>query len=73
MPLAKSGQIGNFCLPNALPTFEEYLNDYADDELKAMGQKMIDQEMKNVPSEKQRGKALAYLNRVRHGERDLRF
>jgi 2-iminoacetate synthase len=73
MPLAKSGQIGNFCLPNALLTFEEYLTDYADQELIAVGQKMIDREIRNVPNEKRRAKALAYLQRVRQGERDLRF
>ncbi len=73
MPLAKSGQIGNFCLPNALLTFEEYLSDYADDELTAMGQKMIDAEIQTIPSEKRREKALAYLERIRNGERDLRF
>ncbi|WP_333861810.1 [FeFe] hydrogenase H-cluster radical SAM maturase HydG [Clostridium sp.] len=73
MPLAKSGNIGNYCLPNALLTFEEYLKDYADDELKDMGKKMIDNEIKNVPNESQREKAMDYLNRIRNGERDLRF
>ena len=73
MPLAKSGQIGNFCLPNALLTFEEYLKDYADDELREMGRKLIDREIQNVPSEAQRKKALEYLARIRNGERDLRF
>lgn len=73
MPLAKSGQIGKVCLPNALLTFEEYLKDYADDELRVMGQKMIDEEIQNVPDEKRRAKALDYLARVRNGERDLRF
>ncbi len=73
MPFAKSGQIGNFCLPNALLTFEEYIKDYADDELKEMGQKMIDAEIQNIPNEKRRLKAIDYLNRIRDGERDLRF
>ena len=73
MPLAKSGQIGNFCHPNALLTFEEYLKDYADDELKDMGKKLIDMEIQNVPSEKQKKKALNYLEMIRSGERDLRF
>ncbi len=73
MPLAKSGQIGNFCHPNALLTFEEYLKDYADDELKDMGQKLIDLEIQNVPSDKQKKKALNYLELIRNGERDLRF
>ena len=73
MPLAKSGQIGNFCLPNALLTFEEYLRDYADEELREMGQRMIDQEIQTVPSEKRRAKALDYLERIRAGASDLRF
>ncbi|MEN6370692.1 MAG: [FeFe] hydrogenase H-cluster radical SAM maturase HydG [Armatimonadota bacterium] len=73
MPLAKSGQINNFCLPNALLTLEEYLTDYADPELKEMGQKMIDQEIQNVPDETRRAEAIDYLARIRAGERDLRF
>lgn len=73
MPLAKSGQIGNFCTPNALLTFEEYLRDYADDELKEMGQKIIDREIQSVPSAKRRAKAIDYLTRIRNGETDLRF
>ncbi len=73
MPLAKSGQIGNVCLPNALLTFQEYLKDYADDELRSEGAKMIDREIKNVSNEKQKSRALDYLERIRKGERDLRF
>lgn len=73
MPLAKSGQIKNCCLPNALLTFEEYLRDYADEELREMGQKMIDQEIKSIPNEKQMARAIDYLGRIRGGERDLRF
>jgi 2-iminoacetate synthase len=73
MPLAKSGEIGNYCLPNALLTFEEYLTDYADDDLRVMGQEMISREILTVPSERQRAKAVEYLARIRAGERDLRF
>ncbi len=73
MPLAKSGQIKNCCLPNALLTFEEYLKDYADDELREMGQRMIDMEIMNIPNERQRARAIDFLDRIRDGERDLRF
>ena len=73
MPLAKSGQIKNCCHPNALLTFEEYISDYADEELKEMGQKMIDAEIQNVPNERQRERAADYLRKIRSGERDLRF
>lgn len=73
MQLAKSGQIKNCCHPNALLTFEEYLSDYADDELKEMGRKMIDREIMNVPNDRQRARAVDFLRRIREGERDLRF
>lgn len=73
MPLAKSGQIGNFCLPNALLTFEEYMTDYGDPELADAGRKMIERELRNVPNEKRRAKTLDYLARIRRGQRDLRF
>lgn len=73
MPLAKSGEIGNFCLPNALLTFEEYLQDYADTELKDSGRNLIDKEILNVPDENRRAQAVDYLKKIRGGERDLRF
>ena len=73
MPLAKSGQIGNCCLPNALFTFQEYMTDYGDEELKALGPAMIARELEHIPSERQRARAAAYLERIRNGERDLRF
>ena len=73
MPLAKSGQIGNFCLPNALLTFEEYLKDYADAELQTIGQKMIREQLQTIPNETRKTRATEYLTRIQNGERDLRF
>ena len=73
MPLAKSGQIANCCLPNALLTFQEYLNDYGDDELRSMGAAMIARELGSSPGDRQRERTAAYLDRIRGGERDLRF
>ncbi len=73
MPLAKSGQIANCCLPNALLTFQEYLNDYGDDELRRMGAAMITRELSSIPDDRQRERTAAYLDRIRGGERDLRF
>ena len=57
MPLAKSGQIGNCCLPNALFTFQEYMMDYGDEELKTLGSAMIARELEHIPNEKQRARA----------------
>ncbi len=73
MPLAKSGAIGNICLPNALLTFQEYLMDYADDELKLAGREMIDRQMLEIPKPASRDKAARFLNDIRNGQRDLRF
>jgi 2-iminoacetate synthase len=73
MALAKTGQIANCCLPNALLTFEEYINDYGDDELRQLGSEMIDKEIQTVPNQRQRERAVDYLGRIRTGERDLRF
>ena len=52
MSLCKSGQIQNCCHPNALMTLKEYLMDYASPETKAIGDKLIDKEVLNVPNEK---------------------
>src|SRR5699024_990144 len=54
MSLCKSGQIQNCCHPNALMTLEEYLMDYASPATKAIGDKLIDKEVLNVPNEKVR-------------------
>lgn len=73
MPLAKSGQIGNFCLPNALLTFEEYISDYADTELESLGRQMIDTHIETIPDSRRQQQTKEYLARIRNGERDLRF
>jgi 2-iminoacetate synthase len=54
-------------------TFEEYLLDYADEELRQLGERMIAEEMARIPAEKRRAQTAAFLERLRRGERDLRF
>ncbi|HHY91468.1 MAG TPA: [FeFe] hydrogenase H-cluster radical SAM maturase HydG [Clostridiales bacterium] len=73
MPLAKSGQIHNVCLPNALLTFKEFLLDYADDELKEIGERTIQKELTQIPKESARNATREALKRLENGERDLRF
>lgn len=73
MQLAKTGQIGNICQANAILTLQEYLDDYANDELKGMGLKVIERELESIPNEQRREEAKAFLARIRAGERDLRF
>lgn len=73
MRLAKSGQICNVCQPNALLTLKEYILDYGDDETKELGNKVIEEELKNIPNEKAKEAAIEKLKRIEAGERDLRF
>ena len=70
---AKSGQIGNVCQPNALLTLMEYIEDYGDAELRVLGEHRINEELETIPNPKAREAARHYLDRIRAGERDLRF
>ena len=73
MSLAKSGQIGNCCAPNALMTLAEYLEDYASAEVKAAGQQMIERLTQEIPSEKIREITHRRLQEIVEGKRDFRF
>lgn len=73
MPLAKSGAIQNCCQPNALMTLKEYLVDYASEETRKIGEKVIAEEMKKVPNDNVRGIAEKYLKEIENGKRDFRF
>ncbi len=74
MSLCKNGQIQNCCHPNALMTLEEYLMDYASPATKALGDKLIDREVLNVPNEKARQTVLENLKLIReNNRRDFRF
>jgi 2-iminoacetate synthase len=71
MQLAKTGEIKNVCLPNAILTFKEYLLDYADDELRTAGEAVIESSLSEIPSPKIREETEVRLRRLESGERDL--
>lgn len=73
MTLVKSGQIANCCQPNALMTLNEYLDDYASEDTKIKGKQVIQEEMKNIASDKVRGIVEERLKLIDDGERDFRF
>ena len=74
MSLCKSGQIQNCCHPNALMTLKEYLMDYASPETKALGDRLIEKEVLNVPNEKVRKTVLENLQLIEQdNRRDFRF
>ncbi|MBQ1334503.1 MAG: [Clostridia bacterium] len=73
MKLLKSNQIQNCCHPNALMTLKEYMEDYASPETKAIADKLIIDETKNVPNENVRRIVLDNLKKIEAGSRDFRF
>ena len=73
MSLLKSGQIGNCCHPNALMTLKEYLEDYASEETRKLGDQLIEKEILNVPSERVREILRKNLKAIAEGRRDFRF
>ena len=73
MSFCKSGQILNYCHPNALMTLKEYLEDYASEETKKVGEALIKKEMEKIPKETVRKTAKDYLEKIEQGTRDFRF
>ncbi len=74
MSLCKNGQIHNCCHPNALMTLEEYLMDYASDETKEIGEKLIEKELLKIPNEKVRKIATEHIAEIaNNNKRDFRF
>ena len=73
MSLCKKGQIQNCCLPNALMTLQEYLEDYASPETKAIGEKLIGKNIGTIPNDKVREIVEENLENIKGGKRDFRF
>ena len=73
MSLAKTGNICNCCLPNALLTLAEYTIDYGDKEFQELSFKVIETEMENITSDKAKDKAKEYYELIKQGQRDFRF
>ena len=73
MDLAKPGLIKEFCMPNALFTFKEYLVDYAKPETKSKGLKLIDKLVSNVQNPDLKQKMITALDEITGGERDIYF
>ena len=73
MTLLKSGQIVNCCHPNALMTLKEYLEDYASEETKKVGDALIQKELEVITNPKVKEKVMDYLGYIHEGKRDFRF
>lgn len=71
MQLAKTGNIQNVCLPNALLTLMEYSMDYGDSELSKKVEKVIERELENIKRDDIKKLTIEKLEKIRNGERDL--
>ena len=72
MELAKPGEIKNFCQPNALLTFEEYLLDY-NPKLAQKIKALITSEIRKIPDPNLRKLTSSKMESLIQGERDLYF
>ena len=54
-------------------TLKEYLEDYASEETRKIGEKLILEEMEKIPNEKVKTIALNNLKNIENGSRDFRF
>ncbi|MBZ2175025.1 [FeFe] hydrogenase H-cluster radical SAM maturase HydG [Schnuerera sp. xch1] len=73
MSMAKPGIIQNYCIPNAILTFKEYLLDYATDETRKSGEKVIEKELEMVEkNDPERRKLIeSKLKLIEEGQRDI--
>ena len=75
MDMAKPGLIKTHCLPNAMFTFAEYLEDFAPAPLKAKGYALIESTAKEAFAEGTQIRKLidTNLSNIKNGKRDLYF
>lgn len=73
MDLAKPGLIKEYCKPNAMFTFREYLEDYASPATREKGLRLLQQLTQTFPREELKRRVEGTLCRIGDGERDLYF
>jgi len=70
MDLARPGAIKNHCDPNAIATFQEYLDQFASNETRRIGQQLIENRLRAMnPPVRQIAQGL--LDRMAAGEQDV--
>lgn len=71
MEHAKSGHIHQFCQPNALSTFQEYIEDYGSEKVKEVGKKLISKHLSEMADGKLKELAQKQIDGIIQGKRDL--
>lgn len=72
MELAKTGNIGKLCAPNAISTFQEYIDDFASKSTKEISENFIYEEVEKLV-EPTKSKTENMLKKVKEGKRDVFF
>jgi len=73
MVLAKKGEIQNVCQPNAILTFQEFLEDYASPCTREIGAKTIQKHLEDIASPAVREATVKRLQQIKEGQRDFYF
>jgi 2-iminoacetate synthase len=73
MDLAKPGLIKEFCMPNAVFTFDEYLLDFASPQTKEKGFKLIAKLLSEVEKKPLKERMTKALGEIDRGARDVYF
>ena len=73
MDHAKPGHIQKFCLPNSILSFKEYLLDYGGEELRKIGESLIEKQTAAIEDDHLRKATLKKLQELEMGKRDLYF
>ncbi len=75
MGLLKDGTEGKFCKLNAVITFREWLDDFASEQTRQAGEKVVEKEISEIREQMPSvfENFMDYYNRTEKGERDLYF
>jgi 2-iminoacetate synthase len=71
MSLAKSGNIKNVCLPNALMTLCEYMMDYGDEVFREQAMDLIDMNIPKIGNIRMRELTRENIDKIKNGAHDL--
>lgn len=71
MNLAKPSRIHNFCRPNGIITFAEYLEDFAIDGLYQRGYDVINHYLNQINNKNLKTQTSLRLEKIKQGERDI--
>ncbi len=75
MDMLKCGKEGHLCKLNAILTFKEWLDDFAGDETREIGEEILKKEIEEVKTQQPSAhpELMKFYRRVENGERDLYF